>query len=113
MMYFNRPIKRRLLAVSILSLLVFMPQTSYSKQSDTQEAPASKADVKQLMEELRAQKDALAKKEKELDEQRKILDSKVSQLDETLKQADELLNRYPADAPPIPSVKPNIDNSEK
>mgnify|MGYP003709874661 CR=1 FL=1 len=94
--------------------MVAMPHTSYSKQSDEMAAPASKADVEELMQELRLQKQALAQKEKELDEQKKLLDSKVSELDETLKQADELLNRYSSvEQPPKPMPKPNFGNGEK
>lgn len=94
--------------------MVAMPQPSYSKQTEEAAAPASKADVEELMQELRAQKEALAQKEKDLDEQKKLLDSKVSELDETLKQADELLNRYSdVEPPPKPSQKPYYDNGEK
>jgi hypothetical protein len=56
------------------------------------EAIDSKAEVEKLMEELRAQKLSLEKKEEELEEQKKLLDSKLSKLEETLEKAKKLLS---------------------
>ena len=79
------------MTVSAVALLGFSGQAMAASDAD---APVSVAEIQELMDELRAQKQALAEKEKELDEKQKLLDLKVARLDDTLGQAENLLGYY-------------------
>lgn len=101
-----------LFSASIL-LLTFPVNSAFAKldSDDNKFVIENKIDL--LLEELRIQKQALAKKEEELEKQKKFLDLKIAQLDKTLGEAEELFGNYRGKGP-APSYKTlNTNNKEK
>lgn len=99
-----KPCLKLLLVSACASCLVNMhAKQSYATTRAQEDKPVSRAELESLMKELRLQKEALAKKEKELEEQKEFLDFKLMQLDQTLGKAETLLGDYrgTGGAPPV------------
>nr|MBI1228761.1 hypothetical protein [Cytophagales bacterium] len=92
----SKKFKSKLLLTALCTgvALSFVSVGSFASTNQNDESPVTRAELLDLMQELRLQKERLDRKEKELDKQKKFLDYKMSELDETLGKAEVLLGNY-------------------